>query len=86
MRGQSNDPEHKCWSAATRFGFRFAFVYLILYNFPFPLYYIPGAYRVLNLYEPALHKAVPWVGERVLRLKTPITNSSEAETKLTITC
>jgi uncharacterized membrane protein YphA (DoxX/SURF4 family) len=76
MSGPSNDPEHKCWSAATRFVFRFAFVYLILYNFPFPLYYVPGAYRVLNWYGPVLHTTVPWVGSHLLRLKTPITNFS----------
>jgi hypothetical protein len=77
MSGSPNDTEQKCWSAATRFGFRFAFVYLILYNFPFPLN-VPGAYRASSWYELVLHKAVPWVGAHVLRLKTPITNFSGA--------
>jgi hypothetical protein len=76
MGGSPTDVAQKYWSAASRFGFRFAFVYLILYNFPFPLYYVPGAYRVVGSYEPALHKAVPWVGAHVLHLQTPITNFS----------
>src|SRR5277367_605936 len=78
MSGSPNDTAQNCWSAATRFGFRFAFVYLILYKFPFPLYYLPGASRALSWYELVLHKAVPWVGAHVLRLKTPITNFSGA--------
>jgi hypothetical protein len=78
MTGSSNDTLKDCWSVATRFGFRFAFVYLILYILPFPLNYVPGAYRVLNSSELALHKTVPWVGAHVLRLKTPITNFSRA--------
>jgi hypothetical protein len=76
MGGSPNDNLQKRWSAAARLGFRFAFVYLILYNFPFPLYYVPGAYRVLNWYGPVLHTTVPWVGSHLLRLKTPITNFS----------
>jgi hypothetical protein len=78
MSGSPNDTLQKCWPAATRFGFRFAFVYLILYNLPFPLYYVPGAYRVSDSYEQVLHKTVPWVGAHVLRLDTPITNFSGA--------
>src|ERR1700722_14259645 len=76
MGGSPNDTLRKRWSAATRFGFRFAFVYLILYNFPFPLYYVPGVNRVLYWYVPVLHTTVPWVGSHLLRLKTPITNFS----------
>jgi hypothetical protein len=44
MAGSADGTLKHSWSAPTRFGFRFAFVYLILYNLPFPLYYIPGAY------------------------------------------
>ena len=73
MSGSPNRPAQNHWSAATRFAFRFAFVYLILYNFPFPLYYVPGAYRVLGPYERGLHQLVRWVGARLLHLKTPIT-------------
>ena len=76
MGGSPNDTLRKRWSAATRFGFRFAFVYLILYNFPFPLYYVPGVNRALYWYVPVLHTTVPWVGSHLLRLKTPITNFS----------
>jgi len=72
MGGSPNPPAQNRWSVATRFAFRFAFVYLILYNFPFPLYYVPGAYRVLGPYERGLHQVVPWVGAWLLHLKTPI--------------
>jgi len=76
MGESPNGAPQDVWSPAARFGFRLAFAYLILYNFPFPLYYIPGAYRVLSWHQPLLHKVVPWVGSHVLRLKTPITNFS----------
>jgi len=76
VSGSPNGTAQNCWSAATRFGFRFAFVYFTLYNLRFPLYCVPGTYRVLNSYEQVLHEAVPWVGAHILRLNMPITNSS----------
>ena len=34
-------PRGNRWNAATRILFRFTFAYLVLYNFPFPLSYVP---------------------------------------------
>jgi len=45
--------------------FRFAFAYLVLYNFPFPLYYISSVQRVYLRIGSAL---VPWVGKHVFNV------------------
>lgn len=51
------------WRAATRVGFRFAFVYLVLYLFPFPLYYLG-----LNPPDP-WEKVVPWLARHLFHLE-----------------
>jgi hypothetical protein len=53
------------WGRVKRMLFRFVFVYLILYIFPFPLSYIPMSGTVLQPYVDAWNAAVPWVGEHV---------------------
>jgi hypothetical protein len=60
-------------SRLQRFAFRFAFVYLILYNLPFPLGAIPRTDSWVESYNSFWHKVVPWVGKHVLHLKTEIT-------------
>ena len=42
------------WSLAKRIAFRFAFSYLVLYNFPFPLDYVPFLYSLVGWYEKLL--------------------------------
>jgi hypothetical protein len=39
------------WNLATRIGFRFAFCYLVLYNFPFPIDWIPFLSPVSQIYH-----------------------------------
>ncbi len=55
-------PVSPVWSPARRVLFRFVFAYLVLYNFPFPLYYIPYAGRIASAYEALWTALVPWVG------------------------
>ncbi len=58
------------WSLARRVGFRFAFSYLILYSFPFPLDYlpIPGLQAVFQAYSGFWGAVVAWIGRHVLHL------------------
>jgi hypothetical protein len=61
------------WSPAQRIGFRFVFVYLILYNLPFPAGLWWDGDRLSRGYEALWKAVVPWVGREVLRLPEPIT-------------
>ncbi|AKT36878.1 DoxX family protein [Chondromyces crocatus] len=62
------------WSLAKRIGFRFAFVYLVLYFFPFPAGYLPGTDWIRDLVEAPWNALVPWVGEHVLGVGSEIPN------------
>jgi hypothetical protein len=62
------------WNAITRVAFRFFFAYFILYNFPFPLNYIPGSYVLWALYTRMWYAIEVWVGMHLLRLTLPITS------------
>jgi len=61
------------WSCLTRFAFRFALVYFIVYLLPFPLDEIPKLEVVTERYSELWQKAVPWVGRNILRLQNDIT-------------
>ena len=63
------------WSLATRIGFRFAFVYFILYALSNSnlVKRLPGISYLGAKYIAGLHKLVPWIGSRLLRLGYPIT-------------
>src|SRR6478752_653748 len=60
------------WSAALRFGFRFAFSYFVLYCFPFPFGPLPYTGKLAGWYEVAWQKVVPWVAQPWLRPAHPI--------------
>src|ERR1700691_1790559 len=51
------------WNLATRIGFRFTFVYVVLYFFPFPLNYVPLIDHVAKWYDEWWNKILRWVGE-----------------------
>ena len=61
------------WSPAQRIGFRFVFVYLILYNLPFPAGLLWGGDPLSRGYEQLWKAIVPWVGREVLHLPEAIT-------------
>jgi len=60
------------WSLALRIGFRFAFVYLVLYSFPYPLTVIPGVSYLFRWYSPMWQKMAGWTGKHVLHLGQPL--------------
>jgi uncharacterized membrane protein YphA (DoxX/SURF4 family) len=73
---ETQDPAR--WPHPTLFAFRFAFVYLVLYNLPFPFgpFALPHTESVSAKYQFLWHHFVPWVGKRLLHLRHDITNFS----------
>jgi uncharacterized membrane protein YphA (DoxX/SURF4 family) len=61
------------WRLTTRIAFRFVFAYFVLYNFPFPLDYIPYVDRLVGWYGEAWEKVIPWIGAHLLHLSYKIT-------------
>lgn len=60
------------WSITSILGFRFAFSYLILYNFLTSLSFIPGINYLDQWYQDLLNKLAVWTGAHVLHLSQPI--------------
>lgn len=60
------------WSLVQRVGFRFFFVYFVLYVLPFPCGYVLWADKPAEWYEGFWYAVVPWVGRVVLGLDRDI--------------
>ena len=60
------------WSIARRLGFRFVFVYLLIYNLPVAASWIPATGWLIARYQELWAAAVPWVGRHVIHLARPI--------------
>jgi uncharacterized membrane protein YphA (DoxX/SURF4 family) len=60
------------WSLAQRAGFRFAFIYILLYTYPGPLDELPGVDFLRDTSDAMWRVVVPWVGAHVLRLSHPV--------------
>ncbi len=54
------------WSLARRVGFRFFFVYFVLYSFPFPVGHLPWTEALASRYARLWYAVDPWVGRHVL--------------------
>lgn len=65
--------EQPAWHLPKLVGFRFAFIYFVLYAFPFPLSYLPVIGGFTYKWMTDFYKAiVPWVGEHVLSISYPV--------------
>jgi hypothetical protein len=60
------------WSFTLRLSFRFAFTYLVLYSFPYPLTAIPGVTFLSKWHTTLWNNIVVWTGTHVLHLTQPI--------------
>ncbi len=60
--------ERTSWSFFKRLGFRFSFLYLMLYTFPFPLTTIPGVNWIFGIYNKAYSALVQWFGQVILNV------------------
>ncbi|MFY9820576.1 MAG: hypothetical protein WAM82_04290 [Thermoanaerobaculia bacterium] len=69
------------WSPGKRILFRFAFIYLVLYKFPFPLKEIPWAGETLiQPYKDLWDRLVPWAGKHLLGLNVKIRHGGSGDT------
>jgi hypothetical protein len=69
------------WSPAKRTLFRFAFSYLVLYNFPFPLHRIPWAGPLITQpYKDLWNWLVPWAGKHLLGVNITIRQGGSGDT------
>lgn len=57
------------WNPLRKIGFRFAFIYLVLYSFPFPISTIPGISWLSQFYNNFLTSFIKWVGHAILGIK-----------------
>jgi uncharacterized membrane protein YphA (DoxX/SURF4 family) len=72
MENQDQAAAHS--SRVQLLAFRFAFVYLVFYNLPFPFGAVPHTGSIAKGYDSLWHKLVPWVGKHILRSSHPIMN------------
>ena len=61
------------WSLGQRIAFRFAFVYFVVYSFPYPLTELPKGDKIALPWDWVLHHVVPAFGKHVLHVTSPIT-------------
>lgn len=69
-------PAAPAWSAARWLGFRFVFVYLLVYDLPVAASWVPGAGWLIARYQELWAAAVPWVGRHVLSLARPVATAA----------
>jgi hypothetical protein len=73
---ENQNQETADWSRLNLLGFRFAFVYLVLYNLPFPLGVLPFTGSLAQGYQLLWHRVVPWTARHILHLNHEIATSN----------
>ena len=68
------------WSPLKRLLFRFACSYLVLYSFPFPMYYLPYAELALGWYFTLMNKLTMWVGQQVFGVTMNVVPTGSGDT------
>ncbi len=68
------------WGAAKRLLFRFAFVYLILYNLPFPLSALPGERPISQGYDGLWAPLVVWTGKHLFHVAITVRPNGSGDT------
>jgi hypothetical protein len=76
MENQEQAAAKGNWSRVPLLSFRFALVYLVLFNLPFPFGAFPHTGSVAQKYELLWHRLVPWVAKHILHLSHEITTSA----------
>ena len=66
-----NEHPQQRWHPFTRTAFRFAFVYLVLYNLPFPLNVFPYVDKTAEWYNSIWTWIVPHVGRAIFNIDVP---------------
>lgn len=65
-KGSPDQPNN--WSHARALAFRIAFIYFVLYAFPFPFGFLPGKQWIPGAYHKIWLALVPWVAQHVLHV------------------
>jgi len=60
------------WSPVLRVAFRFVFSYLVLFNLPHAMSYIPWTRKIAQAYAGLWQAVALWVGKSVLHLRRPM--------------
>ncbi len=68
------------WSPVKRVGFRFLCCYFLLYNFPFPLEYVPWLDAAGGLYYQLWTRFVPWVGLQLFGFQITVFPNGSGDT------
>ena len=68
------------WSPVKWVLFRFVFSYLVLYSFPFPLFYIPYVGMGFMWYFQMWGKLVPWVGQQLFGVTITVQPNGSGDT------
>jgi hypothetical protein len=70
------------WGFGGRLLFRFWFAYMLLYSFPFPIYYVPIPVldKVFGWYFERWNKLVPWVGKQVFHVDITVQPNGSGDT------
>ena len=66
----------EAWPRWKRIGFRFVFIYLALYCFPFPLDIVPGAVAVADVCRDFLHRVAVRLAEPLVHVPFAVNNGS----------
>jgi hypothetical protein len=77
MSESAPEPE---WTLTQWILFRFAFVYFVLYIFPFPIRAVPQGEIVGKPYEDCWNAVVPWVGKHVFQVEITVRPNGSGDT------
>jgi hypothetical protein len=75
-------PPSTRWNVAQRVGFRFAFLYLVLYNLPFPLDVLPPTRSLDQAWQDLVNAMASWVGENLFNVEVIIQATGSGDTML----
>lgn len=76
----SNETTTPAWPIATRIAFRMAFVYFVLYSFPFPLNMIPGFESSTTWFSDRWQAGIKWVGLTVFGSEITVMPNGSGDT------
>lgn len=77
-RAELNEAQEiQSWSLSRKLLFRLVFVYLLLYNFPFPLDYIPIVGKTYNL---GMNQSIAWISQRAFQIQITVVPNGSGDT------
>lgn len=68
----AKETEYVKWGLLKKILFRFSCAYILLFNFPFPIAYLPYGKGISEYYDNLWKAFVPWIGTHILHISNPI--------------